>query len=63
MIPQRILKFCQFCCVGTICERKGQRFIIEALKELPENLLGKIHINIIGNGTIKDELYNTCKDN
>lgn len=51
------------CCVGTICERKGQRFIIEALKELPENLLGKIHINIIGNGTIKDELYNTCKDN
>lgn len=51
------------CCVATVNERKGQRFIVDALIELKQNIREKIHINIIGDGEIKDGLYNICNEN
>lgn len=47
-------------CVGTVNERKGQRFIIEALAGIPISQREKIHINIIGDGELKNELEEYC---
>lgn len=47
----------EICCVGTVNERKGQRFIVEALNILNNsNSLPIVHFSIIGDGDIKDEL-------
>ena len=47
----------EICCVGTICERKGQRFIVEALAKLKkEQTIPDIHFSIIGGGEIEKEL-------
>lgn len=48
----------RICCVATVNERKGQRFIIEAMMSLPQDILDKIHVNIIGGGCLKEELCN-----
>lgn len=49
-------------CVGTVNERKGQRFIIEALADIPVTQRKKMHINIIGDGELKNELEKYCAD-
>lgn len=51
------------CCIGTVNERKGQRQIIEAMKLLSFEEKDKIHINIVGDGEIKEELELFCKEN
>lgn len=51
------------CCVGTICERKGQRNIIEAFLKLTDKEKSKIHINLIGDGELREELEKLCIDN
>lgn len=51
------------CCVGTVNERKGQRFIIEAMIRLPQVALDKIHVNLIGDGNLKEELQTLCQNN
>jgi glycosyltransferase involved in cell wall biosynthesis len=60
-IEKYIDNFCpkyRICCVATVNERKGQRFIIEAMMSLPRDILEKIHVNIIGDGCLKEELCN-----
>lgn len=49
------------CCVGTVNERKGQRFIVDALLSMPQDSLRSLHIDIVGDGPIKDELEQRCK--
>lgn len=51
------------CCVGTVNERKGQRDIVEAVILLSEEEKEKIHIDIVGDGEIKQELEQICKEN
>lgn len=48
------------CCVGTVNERKGQRFIIEALADIPVSQRERMHVNIIGDGEIRNELEEYC---
>lgn len=43
-------------CVGSVTERKGQRFIIEALRELSAIERSYLYITFVGDGDIKDEL-------
>ncbi len=40
----------RLCCTGTINFRKGQRIIIEAMSQLPKELLRNIHLDLIGDG-------------
>ena len=51
------------CCVGTVNERKGQRYIVEALSQLPLAEREKIHIDIVGDGENKEELVLFCQQN
>jgi glycosyltransferase involved in cell wall biosynthesis len=44
--------------VGTVSQRKGQGIIIDALTRLDNNVLGNIHLTIIGNGPDKERLIN-----
>lgn len=55
-------KIINLCCVGTINERKGQRHIVEAVNNLSEKEREKIHITLVGDGEIKNELYQYCSN-
>lgn len=46
----------RLCCVGSITTRKGQDLLINALKELDEDILRKIHVTFVGDGPIREEL-------
>ena len=47
----------EICCVGTVMERKGQRFIVEALHKMAvTSTIPDIHFSIIGAGPLKNEL-------
>ena len=47
----------EICCVGTVMERKGQRFIVEALHRMASaGTVPNIHFSIIGAGPLKNEL-------
>lgn len=66
--PSNNINTYEICCVGTISERKGQRFIVEALYKISQDSnIPKVHFSIIGEGTIKEELevlskqYNVSK--
>lgn len=63
-VEKRTIKKAQYniCCVATVNERKGQRFIIDAMIRLPKDIINKIQVNIIGDGEIKEELYCLCKE-
>lgn len=49
-----------FICVGSITERKGQRFIIEALKECTEREKQRVRFLFVGDGDIRNELEEEC---
>lgn len=40
----------RLCCTGTICKRKGQYLIIEALRLLDKKVLSNIHLSLFGGG-------------
>jgi glycosyltransferase involved in cell wall biosynthesis len=40
----------RLCCTGTVCERKGQHLIVEALHRLDKAARGSIHLTVIGVG-------------
>lgn len=40
----------RLCCTGTINTRKGHRYIIEALHNLPSDLLAQVHVDFMGDG-------------
>jgi len=47
----------EICCTGTISVRKGQHFIVEALRKLKNNsIVPNVHFSIIGGGPILEEL-------
>lgn len=48
----------RLCCTGTINFRKGQRIIIEALHNLPEDVLKQTHLDLIGDGGERPILEN-----
>lgn len=51
------------CISGTVCARKGQYIIVEALEKSPEEVRQKIHITVIGAGHDLDTLKNRVKSN
>jgi glycosyltransferase involved in cell wall biosynthesis len=51
----------RLCCTGTICERKGQYIIIEALNLLDASIKKDIHLTLIGNGLDFENLKNKVK--
>lgn len=48
----------EFCCVASISNRKGQHFIIDALKRFPKDDMPKVHFTLVGDGPDRQELYN-----
>lgn len=47
----------EICCVGTVMERKGQRFIVEALHKMNVSVsIPNVHFSIVGGGPLKNEL-------
>ena len=56
-------KYLEICCIATIYERKGQKFIVEALNTLKHSgSLPDIHFSIVGDGTSKNELQQLSID-
>ena len=53
----------EICCVASISIRKGQHFIIEALKEIPTNKLPKVHFTFIGDGPDRERLEKDVVEN
>lgn len=53
----------KLCCVGTICERKGQRIIVEALSIIEKDVLKNIHVTFIGDGPEKSNLETFVNEN
>ena len=51
------------CCVGSVCHRKGQDIIIDALAKTNKNILKKIHVNIIGDGPMKKNIEELVSKN
>lgn len=49
----------KFCCVASISERKGQKFIVDALKEFKSGELPNVHFTIVGDGP---DRYNLEED-
>jgi glycosyltransferase involved in cell wall biosynthesis len=53
----------EICCVGTVMERKGQRFIVEALRKMAAtSTVPNVHFSIIGAGPLKDDLEVLSKE-
>lgn len=48
-------------CVGSVSERKGQRFIVEALRRCSDDERSKVQFHIVGDGEIRAELEDICK--
>lgn len=51
----------RMCCTGTINNRKGHRFIVEALHKLPMELVNLIHVDFLGEGAERPILENLVK--
>lgn len=52
----------RMCCTGTINHRKGQRYIIEALHRLPQNIVSHIHVDFLGDGAERQTLEDLTKE-
>lgn len=50
------------CVSGTVCTRKGQYIIIDALEKSPKEVRDKIHVTIIGTGNDLEILKNKVKE-
>lgn len=62
-IQENQKKYLEICCIATIYERKGQKFIVEALNTLKHSgSLPDIHFSIVGDGTSKNELQQLSID-
>lgn len=51
-----------FICVGTICERKNQIGIIEAISFLDQEIQKRIRIIFVGDGDMKNEIISRCNN-
>lgn len=52
----------RLCCTGTINNRKGHRFIIEALHQLSKQQLEQIHVDFLGDGAERQNLEVMVRD-
>lgn len=52
----------RLCTTGSVCERKGQRIIVEALNRLDRKLLNEIHLSIIGTGPDFQKIHDLVSD-
>lgn len=50
----------EICCVGSISDRKGQPFIVEALSRLSEEERARVHFTLLGEGEKRLELERIC---
>lgn len=50
-------------CVGTLCERKNQMGILQALASLPNDLQKRYSLTLVGDGNVRNELENFCSKN
>lgn len=46
----------EFCCVASISKRKGQHYIIDALKRFSKEELPKVHFTFVGDGPDRESL-------
>ena len=49
------------CITGTVCKRKGQYLIVEALNMISDEAKNKIHVSVIGEGNDLDALMEKAK--
>jgi len=59
-LPQKNTDKFEFITIGSVSTRKGQDLIIKALQRLNDKELDKIHITIVGDGPIKNEIEHIC---
>ena len=52
----------RLCCTGSVCKRKGQYIIIEALKDVRPEILKDIHVTIIGTGPDHSKLIGKVEE-
>lgn len=50
-------------CVASISERKGQHYIVDALKTVDDSMRGKVHFTFVGDGISREQLERDVKDN
>lgn len=53
----------EFCCVASITRRKGQHYIIDALKRFERDTMPKVHFTFVGEGTDRGDLEMDVKNN
>ena len=51
----------EFCCVASVSERKGQKYIVEALKEFKNERIPNVHFTIVGDGPDRNILEEDVK--
>jgi glycosyltransferase involved in cell wall biosynthesis len=55
-------KLTEFCCVASISKRKGQHYIIDALKMFKKNAIPQVHFTFVGDGSDRMKLEeDVCK--
>lgn len=52
----------EICCVGSISDRKGQPFIVEALSQLSNEERSRVHFTLLGDGEKRPELERICSE-
>lgn len=52
----------EICCVGSISDRKGQPFIVEALSRLSDEERSRVHFTLLGDGDKRMELERICAE-
>lgn len=52
----------RLCTAGSVCERKGQYIIIEAMKRMNPDILKETHLTVIGTGPDFDKLVEKTKE-
>lgn len=50
----------EICCVGSISDRKGQPFIVDALSRLSDDERARVHFTLLGDGDKRMELESIC---
>lgn len=53
----------QLVCVGTLCDRKNQMGILQALASLPNDLQKRYSLTLVGDGNVRNELENFSRKN
>lgn len=52
----------RMCCTGTINSRKGHRIIIEALRQMSDDILKQVHVDFVGDGSERPILEDIVRE-